>query len=90
MAGIPIGQVRHTFDFVNGGTEYRVDTIIGSDLPVLGPLLNLYLRQRVFHPEMLEQWQRHQVEEVASLQFFLPKLYSQRNTGEAFILQQDL
>tara|TARA_R110002072_G_scaffold93495_2_gene207097 strand:- start:2268 stop:3020 length:753 start_codon:yes stop_codon:yes gene_type:complete len=90
VAGIPIGQVRHTFDFVNGGTEYRVDTIIGSDLPVLGPLLNLYLRQRVFHPEMLEQWQRHQVEEVASLQFFLPKLYSQRNTGEAFILQQDL
>lgn len=87
VAGIAIGEVRHSFHAVNGGTSYRVDTIIGSDLPVLGPLLNLYLRKKVFHPLMLEQWQRHQLEEVASLQFFLNKLYAQRATDGAFVLQ---
>lgn len=87
VAGIPIGEVRHTFQTEDGGTRYRVDAVIGSTLPVLGPLLNWYLRHKVFHPKMLEQWQRHQLEEVASLQFFLPKLYAQRNSGTAFTLE---
>jgi hypothetical protein len=87
VAGIPIGEVRHIFHQENGGTEYRVEAVIGSKLPVLGPLLNLYLRHKVFHPKMLEQWQRHQLEEVASLQFFLPKLYAERNNGRAFALE---
>lgn len=86
VAGIPIGEVRHTFTPVDGGTVYRVDTVIGSKLPVLGPLLNWYLRHKVFHPKMLEQWQRHQLEEVASLQFFLTTLYAQRDNGGAFVL----
>lgn len=87
VAGIPMGEVRHTFRAVDGGTAYRVDAVIGSKLPVLGPLLNYYLRHWVFHPKMLEQWQRHQLEEVASLQFFLTKLYAQRNNGGAFVLE---
>ncbi len=87
-AGIEIGEVRHTFRQVEGGTQYRVDATIGSTLPVIGPLLNWYLRNRVFHPEMLEQWQRHQLEEVASLQFFLRDLYAQRHNGSAFVLQR--
>ena len=88
VAGIPIGEVRHTLSEVAGGTEYRVDAVIGSTLPVLGPLLNWYLRNKVFHPEMMAQWQRHQLEEVASLQFFLAELYAQRNAGNAFVLKQ--
>ena len=89
VAGIQIGTVRHTFQQAEGGTKYRVDTVIGSTLPVLGPLLNWYLRNKVFHPKMLEQWQRHQLEEVASLQFFLPELYAQRNSVGGFALEQD-
>ena len=65
FAGIAIGSVRHSYRAENGGTRYRVDAVIGSDLPLLGPLLNWYLRNRVFHPAMLEQWQRHQVEEAS-------------------------
>jgi hypothetical protein len=41
----------------------------------------------VFHPEMLEQWLRHQIEEVASLQFFLPQIYAQRDSGTHFLLE---
>lgn len=87
MAGsLKLGEVRHIFTPVDGGTRYRVKTVIGSELPVLGPLLNWYLRNKVFHPEMLQEWQRHQIEEVASLQFFLPRIYAQRATGTHFVL----
>lgn len=86
VAGMSIGEVRHSFTAENGGTRYRVDTIIGTDTPVLGSLLNLYLRKRVFHPQMIAQWQRHQIEEVASLQFFLPQLYAQRENAPHFSL----
>ena len=87
-AGIVIGMVRHQLQAQNGGTAYRVDSVIGTDLPVFGPLINLALRHFVFHPAMLEQWRRHQVEEVASLQFFLPEIYAQRDKGNHFIIGQ--
>lgn len=86
FAGITIGSVRHDFKAVAEGTVYTVEASIGSQIPLLGPLLNYYLRERVFHPAMIEQWQRHQLEEVASLQFFLPQLYAQRKMGNHFVL----
>jgi len=61
------------------GTRYTVETFIGSDLPVLGPLINRYIRYKMFPPAMVEQWLRHQLEEVSSLQFFLAELYQQRH-----------
>ena len=76
--GLTIGEVRHQLSAEAGGTRYRVDTLIGSELPVLGAALNWYLRTRVFHPDMLVQWQRHQVQEVSTLQFLLPVIYPQR------------
>ena len=87
LAGFAIGEVRHRFEQVGSGTAYRVEAIIGSEVPLLGSLLNRVLRQRVFHPRMMQQWQRHQVEEVASLQFFLPQIYAQRAAGSHFLLE---
>jgi hypothetical protein len=83
---LDIGSVRHIYSAAEGGSNYRVETVIGSDLPVVGPLINRYLRSRVFHPAMLEQWQRHQVQEVSSLRFYLPELYAQRDAGRHFVL----
>lgn len=83
---IDIGSVNHIYSAAEGGSNYRVETVIGSDLPVVGPLINRYLRSQVFHPAMLAQWQRHQVQEVSSLRFFLPELYAQRDAGRHFVL----
>jgi hypothetical protein len=88
LAGMEMGSVRHTWKGVDGGTAYRVDAVIGSDLPYVGWLLNIYLRERVFHPAMLEQWQRHQVEEVSSLQFFLPGIYAQRGSKNHYLIRE--
>ena len=81
VSGFSLGEVRHSFEGSQRGTTYRVEAIIGSDIPLLGVAINYFVRTWVFHPEMLAQWQRHQVEEVSSLQFFLPALYAQRDTG---------
>lgn len=87
--GLDIGEVRHQFVGKDGGTAYRVDTIIGSELPVLGSLLNWYLRTQVFHPKMLVQWQRHQIEEVSTLAFLLPQIYPQRAQGNTAFVWHD-
>lgn len=86
-AGIEIGMVEHRYSIVNGETSYVVHATLGSDLPVIGALVNAYIRNRVFTPEMMAQWMRHQVEEVGSLVHFLPQLYRQRAQGNHFKLK---
>ncbi len=86
MMGIKLGEVQHRFRAVPEGTAYQVHTVIGSDLPLVGTVINWVVRNYVFHPAMLEQWQRHQVEEVSSLQFFLPDIYSQRGSDNHFFI----
>lgn len=89
FAGLNMGRVEHHWQAEAGGTRYRVDAIIGVDWPLLGPLVNLAIRTWVFHPQFMAQWQRHQVEEVGSLQFFLPALYAQRDRGNHFQLEAE-
>ena len=90
IAGIEIGVVEHHYTIVNGETQYVVHATLGSDLPVLGALLNAYIRNRVFTPEMMAQWMRHQVEEVGSLVHFLPELYAQRSRTNHFTLDSSV
>lgn len=82
FAGVQLGKIEHSYREGDAGSYYRVDAVLGSDLPLLGSLLNWYLRTWVFHPEMMTQWQRHQIEEVGSLNFFLPQLYAQKDQAD--------
>lgn len=86
VAGMEMGVIEHRYSVVDGETRYVVHATIGSDLPVIGTLLNSYLRNRVFTEGMMEQWMRHQIEEVGSLVYFLPQLYEQRSQGNHFVL----
>ncbi len=79
VAGIRFARIEHHFSAAQGGTRYRLQALIGSDLPLVGPLFNIYLRKRIYHRAMINEWLRHQVEEVSSLPFFLPQIYAQRN-----------
>ena len=85
-AGLKIGQVRHSYRAEYGGTTYKVEAVIGSTLPLIGPILNWFIRTQVFHPAMMALWQQHQIEEVASLQFFLVDLYAQRGGQNHYVL----
>jgi hypothetical protein len=85
VAGIQFGTIQHSFTATEGGTQYRLDAHIGTDLPLLGPLLNLYLRKQIYHPAMVNEWLRHQVEEVGSLPFLLPQIYAQQNPANHYV-----
>ena len=95
LLGMHFGEIKHsytqkTFTSLNGvqelGTQYNVDSIIGSDLPVIGLVINYYIRKKMFSQAMINEWIRHQVEEVASLQFFLSELYSTKPQGNHYKL----
>jgi len=85
VAGINFVTIRHSFTAAEGGTQYRLEALIGNDLPLIGALLNLYLRTQVYHPAMVKEWLRHQVEEVGSLPFLLPQIYAQRNPRNHYV-----
>lgn len=75
-----LGSIEHQFIKTENGTLYKVKTILGSDAPFIGPILNLYIKKIQFHEKIVQEWIRHQVEEVGSLPHFLPKLYNDKNT----------
>ena len=78
MGPLEFGRIEHKFLAQDGGTIYTVKSILGSDAPVIGPLLSYYIRTKQFPPEVVHEWIRHQVEEVGSLVHFLPKLYQEK------------
>lgn len=82
MGPLKLGRVEHNFKQVAGGTLYTVDTVLGSQAPVLGWFLNIYIRNKRFSEPVLEQWIRHQLEEVGSLPDYLPELYSNRTVNK--------
>ena len=95
LLGMHFGEIKHsftqkTFTSLNGiqelGTQYNIDSTIGSDLPVLGLVINYFIRKKMFSEVMINEWLRHQVEEVASLQFFLRELYRTKPQGNHYKL----
>ena len=97
ILGLHFGEIKHSFTQAaytlasNGqrilGTQYNVESIIGSNLPVIGPIINFYIRKKMFNPAMINEWLRHQVEEVSSLQFFLKELYYTKPHGNHYSLK---
>ena len=87
VAGVWLGEFRHLFDATPTGSRYRVDSLIGVDWPLIGPAVNWLLRTSTFSEAMLREWERHQIEEVANLRYFLPQLYAQRAQAPNYRLQ---
>ncbi len=84
LAGLSFGRIKHSYKLVKTDsgvniTEYQTTSLIGSDLPIIGRLINLVIRYKLFPEAMIKQWIRHQTEEVASLNQFLPQLYLAKN-----------
>ncbi len=89
LAGLSFAKIEHVFTKTTTGTEYRVSGLIGSDLPIIAPVINLIIRYKLFPEPMIKQWIRHQVEEVNNLNVFLPKLYHAEKQGTHYLLTLD-
>lgn len=87
VAGVQMGEIHHLFTATPSGSQYRVESLIGGDWPIIGPAFNYLLRHSVFTEDMLREWERHQVEEVSMLNYYLPQLYAQRKNGYHFKLE---
>lgn len=72
---LSFGKIHHKFIESQNGSRYSVSILLGSDLPILGQLISYYIRVKQFPPDVVQEWIRHQVEEVGSLVHFLPDLY---------------
>jgi len=79
VAGAKVFQLEHTWSAGRGRTHYVSVFDLGSPWRLLYPV-NLYLRRRVFRPEMDQAWVKHNIEEVGLLEHILPSLMTQRDS----------
>jgi hypothetical protein len=86
VAGLAFGEIQHSFEATPTGTQYRVVSTIGVEWPLIGSAVNALIRQTMYPQAMLQQWERHQVEEVGMLQHFLPALYNSKPQGDLYHL----
>ena len=86
VAGLRFGEIEHLFDVTPNGTQYRVVSTIGVEWPLVGGMVNWAIRRAMYPDAMLQQWERHQIEEVGMLQHFLPALYASQPQGNAYRL----
>ena len=77
--GVTIGNLRHTFTPVEGGTLYESKLVLGVDTPVIRVLVNPIVRNVRMSDEQSKAWFTHNVEEVGNFQFFLPELYAEHH-----------
>ena len=75
---IQFGNLHHTFTEIPGGTLYQSRLVVGSTVPVLGRILTMVVKKRIFTPEMGQAWFKHNIEEVGNFEFFLPGLYAEQ------------
>ncbi len=73
-------SLEHSFRESEGGVRVVSTGVIGSTVPIVGPLLNLVAR-RMTSKEQMQRLFRHMIEEFGNLEFFLPALWSQRDAA---------
>lgn len=86
VAGMKFGEIQHIFESTPTGAQYRVVSIIGVEWPLIGSAVNALIRSRMYPQAMLQEWERHQVEEVGMLQHFLKALYASQPQGDVYKL----
>jgi hypothetical protein len=86
VAGLAFGEIQHVFLATPTGTQYRVVSTIGVQWPVIGGAVNALIRHAMYPEAMLQQWERHQIEEVGMLQHFLAALYNSKPQGDLYHL----
>jgi len=77
ILGIEFFRLEHRFTQVDEGTRYDSRMVVGMNVARLGPLLNKFVRPRLFSDESAQRWLLHNIEEVGNFEFFLPLLYTE-------------
>jgi hypothetical protein len=73
--GQQVSHLNHDFIAPDGGTQYVSTLTIGTDIPLLGAVLNPLIHRTLFTKAMGRAWLRHNIEEVGLLEHILPLIY---------------
>ena len=80
IAGLPVFQLEHTWSAGADGAHYVTVMDLGVRSALLSPI-NRVLRRR-FSEEKAHAWVKHNIEEVGQLEYLLPGLAEQPDSGE--------
>ncbi len=78
-SGYVVGQLDYIFKASPEGTEVSMQGKIGLDIPLIGPISNFYLFNKVYPSYVMETWLVHMLETYQHKQIIIPKLYSQKS-----------
>lgn len=79
--GVAAGRITHRYAPVRGGVSFYAETVVGSEMPVAGPLVNWLCRPVLFSRSTADHWIRHNIEETGRTQDILPILYAAAMTS---------
>ncbi len=80
---ISVGHLLHEYADTEDGCSFYTEMVLGSSMPLIGPLLNRFVRYRVGGEEFLRTWIAHNIEESGETEKFVPRLYEQANVDGA-------
>ncbi|MDG4668976.1 hypothetical protein [Mycobacterium sp. 236(2023)] len=80
VAGIPVFQLEHTWSAGAEGAHYVTVMDLGVRSALLSPINRIL--QRRFSDAKAHAWVKHNIEEVGQLEYLLPQLSAQDDSGE--------
>ncbi|OAL56105.1 hypothetical protein IQ07DRAFT_595725 [Pyrenochaeta sp. DS3sAY3a] len=81
--GLSVCRVIHYYSQVPGGSRFYAETVIGSDLPILGIFLNWLIIPFIYSKSTAENWIRHNIEETGRSEDIIPILFQHDSTMKA-------
>ena len=78
-SGYAIGLFDFQFTHSGAGTRVTLNGNVGLEIPVIGPISNFYIFNKVYPKEILNNWMQHLMESFEHKQQLIPQLYSQKD-----------
>ncbi len=81
--GLPVCKVIHRYSETPNSLQFYAETVVGSDVPVLGWLFNWLALPFIYTKTTAENWIRHNIEETGRSEDVLPPLYARHRDADA-------
>jgi len=75
--GMRVVRIVHLYGPEGDGSRFYAETRVGSDVPVIGWIINWLVLPRRYSKRTAEHWIRHNIEETGRSEQVIPPLYAQ-------------
>jgi hypothetical protein len=74
--GVTVGTIVHLYHQTDDGLRFYAETLIGVQIPIIGPVVNWLILPRIYSRKTAEHWIKHNIEETGQTEVIVPSLYS--------------